>query len=309
MKTENIFLCAILCFGFLHCTSAWHSDELFQTFADFAKVRSNAQDFLYHQMATSQHVYFDHVVINERLYNLDFNTTGHIFVFNNAQGKCRFFEPLKGCGNGKFTVSETSEAHGCDAAMNAGFFDVQSGACLGSLIVDNCVVQDSGPSHPSFGLTTNSSYVIGYVDSDTINDNSITSLVTGVGWLVRSNQNYLEESFLREDFNTHFRDEMAPRVAIGHDSQGLLYMVEIDGDEPTKKGFSLQMFTQFLLSLKLENAVNLDGGGSATVLLKDQCIGKCSDPCAPGEVSDCPWNPAKCQRKVTSISCYRSAGF
>jgi exopolysaccharide biosynthesis protein len=49
----------------------------------------------------------------------------------------------QGCGV-RSTVSATARAEGCIVACNAGYFNTRSGACLGNLISDGVVIQNTG---------------------------------------------------------------------------------------------------------------------------------------------------------------------
>ena len=113
-------------------------------------------------------------------------------------------------------------------------------------------------------------------------------------WLVRDGINYISTSMKIEKIGQHFVEEKAPRNAIGHDRDGRLLMFEADGEEDINLGLSLYEFADILTHhFQVENAVNVDGGGSSTTVYK-------------GEVVDrptCRDTPQTCERAVTTISC------
>lgn len=68
-----------------------------------------------------------------------------------------------GCGMSKrATVEETAKAAGCLFAQNAGFFNTNSGKCLGNVVSDDKLVQDSGGlQNAQFGIRKDGTLVFG----------------------------------------------------------------------------------------------------------------------------------------------------
>lgn len=101
-----------------------------------------------------------------------------------------------------------------------------------------------------------------------------TNLVNGVLWLVRDGKPYVNESFSHECIKTAREEEDAvrrfmkhtSRVAIGHDHKGQIMVVQVDG-KTYQNGFTVHEFADFLISLGLINAINLDGGGSVSMVI------------------------------------------
>ncbi len=64
--------------------------------------------------------------------------------------------------------------------------------------------------------------------------------------------------------------ELHPRTAIGIDrDQRLLHLVVVDGRSASSRGMTLLQLGQLLQSLGDEEALNLDGGGSSTMIAED----------------------------------------
>lgn len=64
--------------------------------------------------------------------------------------------------------------------------------------------------------------------------------------------------------------ERHPRTAVGI-KDNKLYLVTVDGRQPgVSEGMTLYEFTELLLAQGIENAVNLDGGGSTTMAVRKQ---------------------------------------
>jgi len=84
-----------------------------------------------------------------------------------------------------------------------------------------------------------------------------------------------------------FTDVRHPRTLIGADRRGYLWLVAIDGRQP---GHSVGMTFAELLALcdrlDLSDALNLDGGGSTTMVVKGEIVNRPSDAAGPRPVSD-----------------------
>ena len=87
---------------------------------------------------------------------------------------------------------------------------------------------------------------------------------------------------------------MSARTAIGHDALGRMVLVEVDG-KTNQRGINLFDFADFLIEHHgLVNAINLDGGGSASVDRNQTVTNYPSDFCQAGEEWRCP-------RRVSSV--------
>ena len=70
-----------------------------------------------------------------------------------------------------------------------------------------------------------------------------------------------------------------PRTIIGRDREGDTWLVVIDGRQPGHSvGMTLAELTAFAGRLGLVDALNLDGGGSSTMVVKGSVVNRPSDP-------------------------------
>ncbi len=70
--------------------------------------------------------------------------------------------------------------------------------------------------------------------------------------------------------NTHNVSGLNPRTALGLDKDGkILYLITIDGRQKESVGISLADLSQLLIDNGIYTAINLDGGGSTTMVAKD----------------------------------------
>lgn len=64
-----------------------------------------------------------------------------------------------------------------------------------------------------------------------------------------------------------------PRTALGITAKGNILLVTVDGRQPgTSAGLSIEELRQLMLSLGAEDGINLDGGGSTTMVINNQVV-------------------------------------
>jgi len=84
-----------------------------------------------------------------------------------------------------------------------------------------------------------------------------------------------------------FIDVRHPRTMIGVDRQGFIWLVAIDGRRPDHSlGMTFAELDRLSDRLDLTDALNLDGGGSTTMVVHGQVVNRPSDPTGPRAVSD-----------------------
>jgi len=70
----------------------------------------------------------------------------------------------------------------------------------------------------------------------------------------------------------------APRTAIGITADHRLFLVTVDGRQPHHSiGMTLWELAQFMVQLGCQEAVNLDGGGSTTFVVRGRVVNRPSD--------------------------------
>lgn len=91
----------------------------------------------------------------------------------------------------------------------------------------------------------------------------------------------------QEKIAANFATDRHPRTAIGKTADGKLLMVTVDGRQPKiSVGMSLYSLADLLLELNAVDAINLDGGGSTTMVVKQKVVNKPSDQTGERPVSD-----------------------
>jgi hypothetical protein len=201
---------------------------------------------------------------------------------------------------------------GCQVVTNAGFFNTTSNTCIGDLIGGGTTYQLSPLHNVNFGLR-NGSFVTGYVTPEEVQEPAkapFDFLISGLGWLVRDGQAYVRESFsvtagdgesmAPQTTGPQFLTVHSARTALGHDIYGNLMLLQVEG-ETWVRGMTLYEFADFAAELGFHNAINLDGGGSATMTQNHTLISEPSWKCPVA-----PYNRSsfyRCEKKVSSITC------
>jgi N-acetylglucosamine-1-phosphodiester alpha-N-acetylglucosaminidase len=139
------------------------------------------------------------------------------------------------------------------------------------------------------------------MDTPRKHNDEFVDLVSGVIWLVRNGEPYVAQSSNVEDMSVQesgheFITLRASRVGLGHDAYGKLMIVQFDGDGNHHKGPNLYELAEMMIELGAINAINLDGGGSTTVIQDDVLANTISDGCGTEPMF-------RCARKVTTVTC------
>lgn len=125
---------------------------------------------------------------------------------------------------------------------------------------------------------------------------SASDVTNGAGLLVHHGQDLAdwEPERLREGFST----ERHPRTMIGVDAERQIWMVTIDGRNPTLSiGATFAELQTLARALGLREALNLDGGGSTTMVAGGRIRNHPSDATGPRPISDAILvSPGRCCR-------------
>ena len=102
------------------------------------------------------------------------------------------------------------------------------------------------------------------------------------GEIIRANHNLSaqgSESSGGEDegFQKDVSQSLAPRSAIGITTDGEILLVVVDGRRISSRGISLEGLAELMLELGAVEAMNLDGGGSSTMVYEGRVVNRPSD--------------------------------
>ena len=105
----------------------------------------------------------------------------------------------------------------------------------------------------------------------------IQELVGGTPGIIDSGE--VQIDYEKEDIPESFSTTRHPRTAIGFNQEGIkLYLFVVDGrQEGHSRGMSLSELANFMLEWGVYEGLNLDGGGSTTMIVKDRIVNSPSD--------------------------------
>ena len=163
------------------------------------------------------------------------------------------------------------------AAINAGFFNMKSGGSVTYLEINDSLISYTGGTHPEHAL--NDSLINGvviitklnkvkfeYKKPDSIYLKSLKEaavLATGPILLLNGEKVFLVDK--------NFVNNRHPRTCLCLTDKELL-MITVDGRSEEAAGMSLYELQSFLQTKDCYDAINLDGGGSTTMWLKDRGV-------------------------------------
>lgn len=170
------------------------------------------------------------------------NVVGHVVTIEDPFRTFSVLEPKEsgGCeGFTRATVAESAKQRKCWVAANAGYFRTKDGKCYGNVFSDGRKVVDSGGvQNANFGIRKDGTLVVGYLSEEMVDqkENPFIQLISGVIWILRNGSIYINESKKAECRETEetgsmdlFADVLSARTALGHDKQGRVMFVQIDG--------------------------------------------------------------------------------
>jgi Phosphodiester glycosidase len=110
-------------------------------------------------------------------------------------------------------------------------------------------------------------------------------IVGGAGLLVHDGKPMADWS--AEQLRAGFDTERHPRTMIGTTRGSAVWLVTVDGRNPSVSlGMTFAELTSLALKLNLVHALNLDGGGSTTMVVKGKIVNHPSDATGARKVSD-----------------------
>jgi hypothetical protein len=77
-----------------------------------------------------------------------------------------------------------------------------------------------------------------------------------------------------------------PRTMVGVDRDGFVWLAVVDGRQETSVGMTFVELQRLADRLELTDALNLDGGGSSTMVVRGKIVNRPSDTAGPRAVSD-----------------------
>lgn len=180
-------------------------------------------------------------------------------------------------------TSMVARAGGVLAAVNADFFTPE-GTALGTEVVDGVVTV--ARERPTLAWRRDAGPWMGTadIDGDTLRagwpihmetGDGVTEAVGGYPELLDGGSR-VGDLLVRE--NQNFAQSRHPRTAVGWDPYARrLWFVVVDGRQDNSVGMSLPELATLMEALGAVDAINLDGGGSTTLVLRGRAANRPSD--------------------------------
>jgi exopolysaccharide biosynthesis protein len=146
------------------------------------------------------------------------------------------------------------------------------------LKIGNKVKLSSGILHKGNDLPTEES------NRAAIAFSTAEDIIGGVPQLIKNGK--IEITWEREKSSKSFVETRHPRTAIAKLKDGCALLVTVDGRSKTSAGMNLQELAEMLLEMGATDAMNLDGGGSTTMVLDGKVVNTPSDKEGERSVSD-----------------------
>jgi exopolysaccharide biosynthesis protein len=198
------------------------------------------------------------------------------------------------------TVQEIAARHGAIAAVNAGFFVLADGAPSALLKVRGQLLQGTSRPRGAVGFTERRGAAVLLFDRLTVERAKAayhprlgssakdwaraTGAVSGAGLLLLNGREF--DDWTEEKITAGFHTARHPRTMIG-EGGGAIWLVTIDGRQPALSlGMNFAEMKRLARRLGMRSALNLDGGGSTTMVVKGAVVNHPSDPAGPRPVSD-----------------------
>jgi exopolysaccharide biosynthesis protein len=193
---------------------------------------------------------------------------------------------------------------GAIAAINAGFFSLETGRPTNFLKIGGKVVSGTSRPRGAVGITARGGVttllfdrlavtgaIKGPLEYKPLLDSSprdwarAQHAVSGAGLLMLDGRELTE--WKDERISVGFDTTRHPRTLIGTDGDGYLWLITVDGRNLSiSLGMSFTELQRLSKRLGLRSVLNLDGGGSTTMWAAGKIVNHPSDPGGPRPVSD-----------------------
>ena len=210
----------------------------------------------------------------------------------------------------KETVVDMVRRRQALAGVNAGFFVVATGAPAGVLKVGGRVVGTSELLRGAVGIRPASGRQPVRLVFDQVSlvkhpsraqEFSIhrrfgtpaghwtgaRDIVGGAGLLRRDGRSLRPLEWVPEKMRGGFTTDRHPRTMVGVGAKGSIWLVTVDGRNPAVSlGMTFAELQRLAERIGLRDALNLDGGGSTTMVVRGEVVNHPSDPTGPRRVTD-----------------------
>ena len=191
---------------------------------------------------------------------------------------------------------------GAVAAINGGFFSLQTGKPTDFLKVDGKVVNGTSRHRGAFGILERDGVTRLIFDRVAVGTAPVPRYDTllgtsadewsdapyalgGAGLLLLNGRQFSDWTV--EGISAGFDTTRHPRTMIGTDAQDAIWLITVDGRNPfVSLGMNFAELQRLSRRLGLRSVLNLDGGGSTTMWVDGKIVNQPSDRTGPRKVSE-----------------------
>jgi len=149
------------------------------------------------------------------------------------------------------------------AGVNADFFNMENGTPLGPVVKDQKIIKGTGDKMVAFvGVLKSGRIIMGDASLFRRKAQKLREALGAKPILLRAGKLLAQDS-------SSLSKVHHPRTAFGVSGKQTIYLVTVDGRQPAySNGISLTDLGKLMRFLGADNAANLDGGGSTTMIVK-----------------------------------------
>lgn len=120
------------------------------------------------------------------------------------------------------------------------------------------------------------------------NFTNIRSLTGGWPQLVKDGKSLIKSNLNIEGVIQRFSENRHPRTGIGFSKDSTtVYFITVDGRQQMSRGMSLLEFAELMIEEGIYQGLNLDGGGSTTMIINNKVVNSPSDITGERAVGNC----------------------
>ena len=117
---------------------------------------------------------------------------------------------------------------------------------------------------------------------------NIQSLVGGWPRLVKDGVNVIRLDNYSKGVIPRFSNNRHPRTGIGFSKDSsTVYFITVDGRQRASRGMTLEEFADLMIEEEIYQGLNLDGGGSTTMVINNKVVNNPSDQIGERKVGNC----------------------
>ena len=120
------------------------------------------------------------------------------------------------------------------------------------------------------------------------NFTNIRSLTGGWPQLVKDGKSLIKSNLNIEGVIQRFSENRHPRTGVGFSKDSTtVYFITVDGRQQMSRGMSLLEFAELMIEEGIYQGLNLDGGGSTTMIINNKVVNNPSDNTGERAVGNC----------------------